>query len=256
MSLLGLRRVGSGPTPRVAARFYPDQGLGPRVPSPFWQEPTKSSLSTCPATGENADVAATLEETADLLASALPEEPFILGGYSFGARVALHVALRHPDRLRHLVLLSTTAGMRDEGERAARRARDEILAERIESIGTDAFLDEWLGQSMFEALPKDERERARAARAPPASPGRCGSPAPARRSTSASAFARSPYRRSSLPGRTTRSSSHEAERPRCRDPAGDARDRQRCRPRRAPRAARRRRRAACEPLAPVGVGRE
>ena len=113
-----------------------------------------------PGHGENAAASASLDESADLLAAALPDEPFILGGYSLGGRVALHFALRHPERLRHLVVLSATPGIVDNTERAARRQRDEKLAQRLERIGTEAFLDEWLAQPMFQSLPKDARERA------------------------------------------------------------------------------------------------
>jgi 2-succinyl-6-hydroxy-2,4-cyclohexadiene-1-carboxylate synthase len=113
-----------------------------------------------PGHGENAGISASLDETADLLADALPSEPFILAGYSLGGRVALHVALRHPERLSELVLLSATAGIIDDGERQARVARDEALATRIETIGTDAFLDEWLAQPMFASLAPDPLERA------------------------------------------------------------------------------------------------
>lgn len=113
-----------------------------------------------PGHGQNAAVTASLEETADLLAAALPPEPFVLGGYSLGGRVALHLALRHPQRVESLFLLSATLGIADDGERAARRARDEALAARIETIGTDAFLDEWLAQSLFADLPPDPLERA------------------------------------------------------------------------------------------------
>ena len=45
-----------------------------------------------------------------------------------GGRVALHVALAAPDRVERLVLVATTAGIADDGERAARRAADERLA--------------------------------------------------------------------------------------------------------------------------------
>jgi 2-succinyl-6-hydroxy-2,4-cyclohexadiene-1-carboxylate synthase len=44
--------------------------------------------------------------------------------------------------------------------RDARRQRDEELARRIERIGAEAFLDEWLAQPMFRSLPNDARERA------------------------------------------------------------------------------------------------
>jgi 2-succinyl-6-hydroxy-2,4-cyclohexadiene-1-carboxylate synthase len=112
-----------------------------------------------PGHGENAALSASLDETADLLVDVLPNEPFVLGGYSFGGRVALHVARRYPERLSHLVLLSATLGIRDETQRRARRERDDALADRIEEIGADAFLDEWLGQPLFASLPYDSRER-------------------------------------------------------------------------------------------------
>lgn len=113
-----------------------------------------------PGHGENAEISATLDETAQLLADALPESPFILGGYSYGARVALHFSLRHGERLRQLILLGATRGIYDDVERRERQLRDEVLAQRIESIGTNAFLEEWLAQPMFQRLPDDPAERA------------------------------------------------------------------------------------------------
>jgi 2-succinyl-6-hydroxy-2,4-cyclohexadiene-1-carboxylate synthase len=113
-----------------------------------------------PGHGENSPISASLNETADFLAHALPSEPFTLGGYSLGGRVALHFALRHRDRLSSLVVLSATLGIPDDDERAARRARDNALADRVELIGAEAFLDEWLSQPMFATLPDDPLERA------------------------------------------------------------------------------------------------
>ena len=51
-------------------------------------------------------------------------------GYSMGGRYALHVALRHPELVRRLVLVSATGGIDDPAERAARREGDEALADR------------------------------------------------------------------------------------------------------------------------------
>lgn len=113
-----------------------------------------------PGHGTASAVHRTLDETADDLARDLPEQPVDLGGYSFGARVALHVALRHPTRVRRLVLLGATRGILDESERAARRARDEDLARHIEEVGADAFVTEWLASPMFRDLPRDDEERA------------------------------------------------------------------------------------------------
>jgi 2-succinyl-6-hydroxy-2,4-cyclohexadiene-1-carboxylate synthase len=113
-----------------------------------------------PGHGSAHALSASLDEAADLVIAVLPSEQFVLGGYSFGARVALHIALRHPQRVRELVLLGATRGIQDETLRQERRTRDEELAARIERIGTDLFLDEWLAQPMFASLPNDPRERA------------------------------------------------------------------------------------------------
>ncbi len=113
-----------------------------------------------PGHGQNAAIVASLPETADLLDEVLAHDDFALGGYSFGARVALHFALRYPARVTHLVLLGATRGIRDDAEREERRRSDDRLADHVESVGAEAFLDEWLGREMFASLPKDPAERA------------------------------------------------------------------------------------------------
>jgi len=74
---------------------------------------------------------------------------FALAGYSMGGRVALHLALRAPERVSRLVLVATTAGLADRAERAARRTADEALAGWIEAHDLDAFADRWLAQPLF-----------------------------------------------------------------------------------------------------------
>ena len=49
-------------------------------------------------------------------------------GYSMGGRLALHVAVGHPEVVDRLVLVSSTPGIADTDERAARRRQDEALA--------------------------------------------------------------------------------------------------------------------------------
>ena len=71
-------------------------------------------------------------------------------GYSMGGRVALHVALAHPERVRSLVLESASAGIEDPEARARRRHADDALAVRIEERGIEWFADYWGTLPLFE----------------------------------------------------------------------------------------------------------
>ncbi|HEY5640239.1 MAG TPA: 2-succinyl-6-hydroxy-2,4-cyclohexadiene-1-carboxylate synthase [Dehalococcoidia bacterium] len=70
-------------------------------------------------------------------------------GYSMGGRVALHLALAAPERLRALVLESASPGIEDPAERAARRESDEALAADIDKDGVEAFVSHWEALSLF-----------------------------------------------------------------------------------------------------------
>ncbi len=73
-------------------------------------------------------------------------------GYSLGGRVCLHLALSQPHTVRRLVLVGATAGIADPTARAARRAADEALADRIATEPLDQFLAQWLAQPLFRTL--------------------------------------------------------------------------------------------------------
>src|SRR5436190_1911294 len=70
-------------------------------------------------------------------------------GYSMGGRIALHVALGHPDDVSRLVLVGATPGIVDPIDRATRCEADEALAAMVERVGVDAFLEQWLAQPLF-----------------------------------------------------------------------------------------------------------
>lgn len=112
-----------------------------------------------PGHGSRANQRATFDEVVRLVTEVAPPR-YVLGGYSMGGRLALHVALAQPEGLAGLILLGATRGIAEEGERAARRETDEARATRILELGGPAFIDEWLAQPMFRTLPADPRERA------------------------------------------------------------------------------------------------
>jgi 2-succinyl-6-hydroxy-2,4-cyclohexadiene-1-carboxylate synthase len=72
-------------------------------------------------------------------------------GYSMGGRLALHVAVRLPERTRSLLTIGAHAGL-DPAARAARREDDERLAERIEREGVETFVRHWEALPMFAGL--------------------------------------------------------------------------------------------------------
>lgn len=82
---------------------------------------------------------------ADILAvlDALEVAQVDLLGYSMGGRLALFTAVHHPDRIRRLILESASPGLPTAAERAARRQRDNDLADWIETNTMPAFVDRW-----------------------------------------------------------------------------------------------------------------
>jgi 2-succinyl-6-hydroxy-2,4-cyclohexadiene-1-carboxylate synthase len=88
-------------------------------------------------------------------------------GYSMGGRVALHLACAARERVGALVLESSSPGIADAAERAARVAADEALAESIERDGLAAFVDRWERLPLFASqaeLPQELRARLHAQR--------------------------------------------------------------------------------------------
>lgn len=149
----------------MAALHAETTGRGPRVvlvhgftqTSACWG-PVAADLSTdhevvavdAPGHGRSGHDGATLWDAADLLAAAGGRGTWV--GYSMGGRMALHVALLRPEVVERLVLIGATPGIEDDDERAARRASDDRLADRIEAIGVQAFVDEWLALPLFAGL--------------------------------------------------------------------------------------------------------
>ena len=80
---------------------------------------------------------------------------FALAGYSMGGRLALHVALAHPDRVTRLTLVGASPGIADTGEREARREDDERLAGEIERSTIGQFARRWARTPVLAGLAPD-----------------------------------------------------------------------------------------------------
>ncbi|MGI6590702.1 MAG: alpha/beta fold hydrolase [Eggerthellaceae bacterium] len=85
-------------------------------------------------------------------------------GYSMGGRIALELAVQHPELVYTLVLESAGLGPADETERAAYAQRAAAWARDLRAQGTQAFVDCWEQLPLFasqQRLPEDTRARVR-----------------------------------------------------------------------------------------------
>jgi 2-succinyl-6-hydroxy-2,4-cyclohexadiene-1-carboxylate synthase len=89
--------------------------------------------------------AADLKELLDKLDIAQTD----LLGYSMGGRLAITFAILYPEKVRKLVLESTSPGLRTEEERQARKNQDIQLASDILEGGLEAFVEYWEGIPLF-----------------------------------------------------------------------------------------------------------
>ena len=142
-----VRNFGDGPARVVALHGFTLHGemysrladlSGVRIAAPDLPGHGRSEIT--PVT-----IGTAVDAVAELLRS-LPEPPLLLG-YSQGGRVALQIALTHPDLVGSLMLIATSPGL-NERARKLRRAADEGLASRIERIGIERFISEWLANPL------------------------------------------------------------------------------------------------------------
>jgi len=113
---------------------------------------------------------ASVERTADDLATIvrrLGAERVDVVGYSMGARIALRLAVAHPEAVGRLVLEAPSAGIADPAARADRAAADAERARFVVSAGIEAFAARWEAEPLLAgeaALPADARARQAAIR--------------------------------------------------------------------------------------------
>jgi 2-succinyl-6-hydroxy-2,4-cyclohexadiene-1-carboxylate synthase len=94
------------------------------------------------------------EHTVDALARLLEQRnhmPADVVGYSMGGRIALGLAVRHPEHVASLSLIGASAGISDAVERSARRRSDDDLAEDLEDHGLEMFVERWMASPIFDS---------------------------------------------------------------------------------------------------------
>jgi 2-succinyl-6-hydroxy-2,4-cyclohexadiene-1-carboxylate synthase len=102
-----------------------------------------------------------------LAANISSADPVVLVGYSMGARVALALALRHPEKIGSAILIGVDAGLEDAATRAERVAWDDTWADRAATESIEAFTAAWENLPIFESqknLSPSTREQVRAQR--------------------------------------------------------------------------------------------
>lgn len=112
----------------------------------------------------------TMEEQIEILNELFEQlelDSFSLLGYSMGGRVALSYACQYRKKIKHLILESSSPGLKTKDERMARQKSDEKLADFILEKGIVAFVDYWENIPLFvtqKSLPESVQESIRAQR--------------------------------------------------------------------------------------------
>ncbi|MGH8016420.1 MAG: 2-succinyl-6-hydroxy-2,4-cyclohexadiene-1-carboxylate synthase [Candidatus Zixiibacteriota bacterium] len=91
------------------------------------------------------------------LANQLRLKRFNLVGYSMGGRLALYLALNNADKIKNLVMESSSPGLKTEKERLDRRNSDEALAAGLETNSLREFVEKWYNRPLFQSLRADKK---------------------------------------------------------------------------------------------------
>lgn len=75
-----------------------------------------------------------------------------LVGYSMGARIALHMAVRLSHKIDGAVIISGSPGLKDTMARKIRQAKDDSRADFLVAYGLELFLDSWYAGELWKSL--------------------------------------------------------------------------------------------------------
>ena len=155
--MLFAEQVGSGP-PVVAVHGFTQTRRSWAPVTERLSPHHRFTLVDAPGHGGSGEVRADLWRGGELLAQAGGRAAYL--GYSMGARLCLHLALRRPDLATTLILVGGHPGIVDPVERERRHGDDDALAGRVETEGVGRFVDWWLDQPLFSTLSITDADRA------------------------------------------------------------------------------------------------
>ncbi|MFO1444268.1 2-succinyl-6-hydroxy-2,4-cyclohexadiene-1-carboxylate synthase [Bacillus sp. Bva_UNVM-123] len=135
--------------------------------TPVWSEHSKAfaidiighGKTDSPIDKAKYDIEAAADDLNEILEKLEIEQTDILG-YSMGGRLALTFAMKYPEKVRKLILESSSPGLDNEEERKKRRLQDEKLAEQIRMNGLETFIHYWENIPLFRSqqrLPETTR---------------------------------------------------------------------------------------------------
>ena len=147
--------IGTGPPLLALHGFTGDRGSLAPITGPLSERHTIITVDL-PGHGRTGVVEQMteyrFENTIDAVAavlSRLGHDRVNVLGYSMGGRLALGLAIQHPERVQRSVLVSASAGIADNAQRTARRLADDQWAEELLERGIEWFVDYWMGLPMF-----------------------------------------------------------------------------------------------------------
>ena len=103
----------------------------------------------------------TMQSAAKSLLTILNQEKIgrsVLVGYSMGGRLALYMALRHPEYFSELILESASPGLKTEKERQVRVKSDSRVISGLKTQTMHEFITSWYSQPLFDSIRFDSNK--------------------------------------------------------------------------------------------------
>ncbi|WCJ35750.1 2-succinyl-5-enolpyruvyl-6-hydroxy-3-cyclohexene-1-carboxylate synthase [Euphorbia peplus] len=122
-----------------------------------------SKMQNCSSKDAKWDATLSVEIVSNLLYKLIQEitpGKVTLVGYSLGGRIALHMALRHVDKINGAVIISGSPGLEDEMERKVRLAKDVSRSRLLIAYGLHMFVDTWYAAELWNSLRSHPRFKA------------------------------------------------------------------------------------------------